>query len=178
MNVKKSIAQTFIELGNSDGFDNITINKIAKACNISRTAFYYHFEDIPDVINYYLNEKITEVMLECAKLGDVKKGIEHSTKSLLYNFPEYKKLLDSKWRIYAENYLYDNWIAFAERMFATNQKQIPITIEEKKFLTQFISGGICHYIVYGKHQELSAEVFAEQLSFMLKARLATMKKEN
>lgn len=177
MNVKKLIVQAFIEIGNNDGYDNITINKIAKACNISRTAFYYHFKDIPDVIDYYLQERISKIKTECEKIGDMKKGIEYCTENLIYNFPEYRKLLSSKWRTPAEAYLYKNWIEFAEKIFAINQKEIPITIEEKNFLIHFISGGICHYVVYGKHQEINSQVFAQQLCLMLKARLDTMKRK-
>lgn len=176
MSVKNSIVQAFINTGNCDGFDNITINKIVKECNISRTAFYYHFEDIPDLIDYYLNERISSIVNECAQIGDMKKGFEYSAENLIYNFPEYRKLLDSKWRVHAETCLYENWKALAEKIFSIKNKEIPITFEEKKFLVDFITGGICHYVIYGKHQELSAKAFAEQLYIMINARYDLMKK--
>lgn len=176
MNVKKLIVQTFIDIGNKEGFDNVTISKIVKACNISRTAFYYHFEDIPDMIDYYLQERISAIMSECAKMGDMKKGIGYSTENLVYNFNEYNKLMESKWRNVAEICMYKSWTSFAEKMFSVYQKEIPIRTTEKTFLIQFISGGICHYIVNGNHEEISADEFAEQLRLLLKTRIAGMKR--
>lgn len=176
MNVKKQITQTFIDIGNKEGFDNITINKIVKECNISRTTFYYHFKDIPDVISYYLHERISNITNVCAELRDIKKGFEYVAENLIYDFPEYRKLLDSKWRITAEISLYENWTALAENIFAIKQREVPVTSIEKKFLISFITGGVCHYVIYGKHQELSAKEFAEQLYIMLKARYDALKK--
>lgn len=176
MDVKKLIIQAFIEIGNKNGFDNVTINKIVKACDISRTAFYYYFKDLPDVIDYYLGEKISEVAKVCAGLKDMRKGVEYSTEHLIYNFPECKKLLKSKWREQTEICLHEHWRIFAEKMISANRKGIPIKEEERMFLTQFISGGICDYIMHGNHQEISIQVYAEQFCLLLNARHAFMEK--
>lgn len=176
MNLKKLITEKFIEIGYNDGFDNITINKIVKACNISRTTFYYHFKDIPDVIDYYLYEKISSVANVCAGLKDMKKGVEYCAENLIYNFPECRKLLNSKWRVQTENYLHKHWREYAKKMISSNRKGAPIMEEERKFLTDFISGGICDYIIYGDFQEISVQVFAEQFSLLLSARHAMMEK--
>lgn len=178
MNVKKLIVQSFIEMGNNDGFDNITINKIVKSCNISRTAFYYHFKDIPDVIDYFLQERIAAVANKCAGLKNMQKGVEYCAENLIYNFPECRKLLDSKWRVQTEVCLHKHWREYAKKMISSNRKGIPIREEERKFLTEFISGGICDYIVYGDHQEISVQVFAEQFSLLMNARHAIMEKKD
>lgn len=177
MNIKKQILQVFVEIGNKEGFDNVNINRITKECDISRTTFYYHFKDIPDVINFFIQERISTVMSECVKLGNMKMGVAYSAKNIVYNFPEYRALLDSKWRNYAENYMYENWSTFAEKMFTVNQKGVSITLEEKNFLIQFISGAICHFIVHGNQDEISAEVFGQQLGLLMKARFDNIKKK-
>lgn len=177
MNVKKQILQVFVDIGNKEGFDKVNINRIVKECNISRTTYYYHFRDIPDVINYFIQEKIVTVMSECVKLGNMKMGIAYSVKNIVYNFPEYRALLDSKWSSYAEKYLYENWCAFAEKMFTANQKGVSITLEEKNFLIRFISGAICHYIAHGEHEDISSEVFGQQLGLLMKARFDSIKKK-
>lgn len=176
MNVKKLIVQAFIEIGNKEGFDNITINKVVKACKISRTAFYYHFKDLPDVIDYYLHEKIEEVSNVCAGLKNMKQGVQYCAETLIYNFPECRKLLNSKWRVQTEIYLHVHWREYAKKMISSNRKGVPIKEEERKFLTEFLSGAICDFLVHGDHQEITAEIFAEQFCALLNARHAMMEK--
>lgn len=178
MNVKKLIVQAFIKIGYSDGFDNITINKIVKACDISRTTFYYHFKDIPDVIDYYLKEKISAAENVCAGLKDMKKGVEYCVENLIYNFPECRKLLNSKWRVQTEISLHEHWRDYAKKMISSNRKGSPITEDERKFLTEFLSGAFCDYIIYGDLQGISVQVFAEQFCHLLNARHAMMEKRN
>lgn len=177
MNLKKLITEKFIEIGYNDGFDNITINKIVKACNISRTTFYYHFKDIPDVIDYYLYERFLSVTNACAGLKDMKSGVEYCVENLIYDFPECRKLLNSKWRAETENYLHKYWRNHAEKMISSNRKGVPIMEEERKFLTEFLGGGMCDYIIYGNFQEISVQTFAEQFCLLLNARHAMMEKE-
>lgn len=176
MNVRRLIVQAFIEIGNKEGFDNITINKIVKTCNISRTAFYYHFKDLPDVIDYYLYKRISAVSDVCAGLKNMKEGVKFCAETLVYNFPECRKLLNSKWRVQTEISLHEHWREYAKKMISSNRKGIPIKEEERKFLTEFISGAMCDFIIYGDHQEISVEVFAEQFCLLLNARHAMMKK--
>lgn len=170
MNVKKLITQVFLEIGNNEGYDKVTINRIVKACDISRTAFYYYFKDIPDVIDYYLGQKIADVSEVCAGLKDMKKGVEYCAEHLIYNFPECKKLLNSKWRVQTEMCLHKHWSEYAKKMISANRKGIPIREESRMFLTKFISGGICDFIIYGDHTEINAQEFAEQFCLLLNAR--------
>lgn len=174
MNVKKLIVQMFIEIGNNEGFDNITINKIVKACKISRTAFYYYFKDMPDVIDNYLQDRILTVANECAGLKNMQKGVEYCAENLIYNFPECRKLLNSKWRVQTEIFLHKYWREYAKKMISSNRKGVPIKEEERKFLIEFISGGICDFIVYGDYQGISVQEFAKQFCLLLNARHAMM----
>ena len=42
--------------------DKITINDLTTDCGISRMAFYYHFKDIPDVVEFILKKKWDEIL--------------------------------------------------------------------------------------------------------------------
>lgn len=177
MNIKKLIVEKFIEIGNKEGFDNITINKIVKVCGISRTSFYYHFKDIPDVIDYYLYEKMSAVSNVCAELKNMKKGVTYCAKTLIYDFPECRKLLESKWRNQTEMYLHKHWRDYAEKMISSNRRGVPIKEEERLFLVQFISGAICDWMIHGDHQKVDVQTYAEQFCLLLNARHAMMEKE-
>ena len=42
--------------------DKITITDLTTDCGISRMAFYYHFKDIPDVVEFILKKKWDEIL--------------------------------------------------------------------------------------------------------------------
>ena len=42
--------------------DKITIHDLTEECGISRMAFYYHFKDIPDVVEFILKKKWDEIL--------------------------------------------------------------------------------------------------------------------
>ncbi len=47
---KKEIVEKGIELFKENGYDNVTVQEIAKACHISKNTFYYYFDNKEDII--------------------------------------------------------------------------------------------------------------------------------
>lgn len=59
---KKWIRKAFIELiGEKKSIDKITINELASRADITKTTFYYHYEDIYAVAEEFENELINEL---------------------------------------------------------------------------------------------------------------------
>ena len=44
-------------------FDKIGINDITSDCGVARMTFYYHFEDIYDMVSYIIQERNTKFHL-------------------------------------------------------------------------------------------------------------------
>lgn len=73
LTTKKAIAYTFKDLLKEKPFNKITVSDIAKKCDINRQTFYYHFQDIKDLVEWIcLNEvdNILEKKDECEKWED------------------------------------------------------------------------------------------------------------
>ncbi len=60
---KNRIAETFLKLSLTKSIDKITVTDITRECGISRQTFYYHFNDMSDVIAWSI-EKLAKEMLE------------------------------------------------------------------------------------------------------------------
>lgn len=60
-NMKGTIAMNFLEMAKKKDIDKITVKELAENCNISRQSFYYHFQDIYEVLEWTINRivKIT-----------------------------------------------------------------------------------------------------------------------
>lgn len=85
MKVQRLIIDTFIKMGNDNGFDDITIKKIVKECNISRNSFYYYFYDLQDVIRFYMSERFSDVISVWNESEDIRIGVEYITEKIVYN---------------------------------------------------------------------------------------------
>lgn len=55
-NTKKLIVSAFYDLAEIKPLDKITVKDVVEACGITRQTFYYHFQDILDVIEWSLTQ--------------------------------------------------------------------------------------------------------------------------
>ena len=58
---RRMLADALMEVMRGKQLDEITIADIVRACDVSRKAFYYHFEDIYDLANWTLQEEWKEM---------------------------------------------------------------------------------------------------------------------
>ena len=73
LTTKKAIAYTFKDLLKEKPFNKITVNDIANKCDINRQTFYYHFQDIRDLIEWICIDEVDHILEkkdECEKWED------------------------------------------------------------------------------------------------------------
>ena len=63
VNIKLQIADSLLKLSKEKNIDKITVKDLVEDCGISRQAFYYHFRDIPEVIEWS-TEQAFQALLE------------------------------------------------------------------------------------------------------------------
>lgn len=59
---KMAIKKTFIKLLNEKPLNQITVKDIVEECGINRNSFYYHFQDIPALIEEIVTEEADRIM--------------------------------------------------------------------------------------------------------------------
>lgn len=64
-----AIQQTFVTLAMEKPVDKITVKEIVKRCGINRNSFYYHYEDLPDLIQSIIEDQIDEAVEENKSQG-------------------------------------------------------------------------------------------------------------
>ena len=60
--VKPMIAEAFIRLSKQKNIDKITVKDLVEACGISRQTFYYHFQDILEVIEWSMEQAFEQLL--------------------------------------------------------------------------------------------------------------------
>ncbi len=59
---KKAIKETFITMLEERPLSDITVKDIAEKCEINRNSFYYHYKDIPSLIEEIVKEEAEQIL--------------------------------------------------------------------------------------------------------------------
>ena len=59
---KKAIQRAFVKLLNEQPLNKISVKDITDECGINRNSFYYHYRDIPGLIEEILTERIDKII--------------------------------------------------------------------------------------------------------------------
>jgi len=54
---QKALLQTFEDMLEATPFDKITVSALIKTCGLSKNTFYYHYQDIYELLDVWLYEK-------------------------------------------------------------------------------------------------------------------------
>ena len=73
--MKALIAETFTQLLEKEDIDKITVTKLIGECHISRQTFYYHFQDIMDVLEWSIRQQTHSLVDESLMAGDLSSAI-------------------------------------------------------------------------------------------------------
>ena len=55
---RRAIKETFLKLLNQRPLNQITVKDIVEDCGINRNSFYYHFEDLPALVEEIVDEQV------------------------------------------------------------------------------------------------------------------------
>ena len=102
VNMKQKIASTFTQLARQGDVDKITVTSLVEACGISRQTFYYHFQDILDVIQWCFQQAVEQTTLLCHQAEGPQQAMELFLSSAVENHPLILRLLRSQHRAHME----------------------------------------------------------------------------
>jgi len=68
---KKAIKDSFVELLSDRPLPQITVKDIVEKCGINRNSFYYHYHDIPSLIEEIITEEADRIIAEYQTLDSL-----------------------------------------------------------------------------------------------------------
>lgn len=75
--MKKTIAEAARKLLIDKNVKKLTVKDIVAECQITRQTFYYHFEDIPALIQWVIKQSIPQLLDEAFALKDPEKALRY-----------------------------------------------------------------------------------------------------
>ena len=94
--MKGTIAQAAITLMGK-GVRKLTVKDIVEECRITRQAFYYHFEDIPELFRWMLEQETDRMLREALSQKTAEEGLRCFFVTMINAIPYVKRGMDSNY---------------------------------------------------------------------------------
>lgn len=103
---KDLIRSEFIKLLNKKSLHNVTVTELAKQCKIERKTFYYHYENLTELIKEIFDEELDQVIEEYNETLSWEEGFILAAKFILDNKKAIKHMYESDYKIELEKYVF------------------------------------------------------------------------
>ncbi len=121
--------------------DKITISDLTDDCGISRMAFYYHFKDIYDLVEWSCMEDATRALQGKKTYDTWHEGLKQIFEAVLENKPFIMNVYHALSREQIENYLFMLTHNLLMGVVEEKSKGLEVTEEEKSFIADFYKYG-------------------------------------
>ncbi len=102
---KRAIKEAFWKLLNEQPLNQISVRKIVEECGINRNSFYYHFQDIPALIEEIVMDAADALIQKYPSIASIDEGIEAAFRFTLDNKKAVMHICNSVNRNIYEQYL-------------------------------------------------------------------------
>ena len=146
-NMKNVIADTFFAMVKERGIDKITVKDLVEICHISRQTFYYHFQDIMDVVEWSTRkgiQKAVEMTMECK---DPETVLEKVIQAARDNWEIMEGLMRSQKREYIERIFADALRDYILELVSKNAPGMQFNYDDTMVAIQFYTNGIAGVLV-------------------------------
>ena len=154
LGTEKAIFDTFEEMLEESSFEKIAVLNLSKRCGISPNTFYYHFEDIYDLLSKWFENKRKDWFKE----GDFKGSLEE----LFHYCKDHKKLIYHIYHSLSRDYLERMVFTYEKETLTNYFKNVP---ELRKFskdeideLTDFVLYGLTGTFIKFMWSDMSEDI--------------------
>lgn len=160
---KKALLNAFGELLEEKTFNKISISDLTARCGLSRMTFYYHFNDIYELMIWGLETQLLDASKDCVNYDNWKMGYLR-----IFNFAlEHKVYIKKIFQTIEQEHLKIYLNKIAERMVISviddKSDGIPINEGDKIFTAQ-----VCSHVLVGTLVTWVSLGMKEQPEFMVK----------
>ena len=110
MDMKEIIAEAARKLILEKKVKKLTVKDIVEECQITRQAFYYHFEGIPDLIQWSIKQGTRRLLEACKEQGGAEAALKYLFVFAINAIPEVRKGIESNYgKELEQKNLYQNY---------------------------------------------------------------------
>lgn len=154
-NTKLLLANTLKELLKRKPFAKVTVTEIIKLSEVNRNTFYYHFEDIYDLLLWFLNQEAINKVRNYDSIDDINDAINFTLDYIDENRDFLKNIINSVGEHDLKRFLSKDFLEIIGNYIRLAEKEMQVNIDEdyRNFLTTYITeaiAGILIELIYRK----------------------------
>lgn len=139
--VKREITETLLRLLEKKSLEKITVKELVTLCGISRQTFYYHFEDVLDVVDWWTRQGAQHLMEESLHTDDPRKVLRLFVDYTAEHRQTLQHLLASRWREQLVRRLVQVFTTYLQDMLHRMHPNLAMSpADEEAFLTFYACG--------------------------------------
>ena len=143
--MKNIIGEAFVKMVARKGIDKITVKSLIEECHISRQTFYYHFQDIMDVLEWTFRRSTQELAqrsLEAeARIGALSAYVSF----VRQNKDKLEKLIYSRRWVQIEGMLVEAVTIYLAEIARSKVQDIDISVDDMEVMLKFYASGEDHH---------------------------------
>lgn len=153
---KKALSDALKKLMEGKPFSKITVSELIADCGLNRKTFYYHFQDMRDLLRWTLRQEAIDVVKSFDLATDYEAAILFVIDYLEKNQHILNCIYDSIGRDELKLYLYEDFTEVANMIIATAENKLgkQISEEYRKLLIIFYTEGITGIVIEWLHGEI------------------------
>ena len=133
---KKAIKEAFISLIEQRPLWNITIKDIVKECGINRNSFYYHYQDLPSLIEEIIKEEAEAIIEKYPSVSSIVECFDaitefasHNKKAIMHIYRSVNREVFERNLMEVSDYFVSNYIniVLSDDKFNSLDKKTVIT---------------------------------------------------
>ena len=134
---KKALAASLKRLLADKPLDKITVTDIAEDCGVNRQTFYYHFQDIYDLVEWVYTSEATAAIGGKKTYDTWQEGFLHIFQYALENRSFITRTYHSISREHLERYLYHETYELMLGVVEEKAQGLPVREEDRAFIAHF-----------------------------------------
>lgn len=175
LKTKKKLASSLKHFMMSKSLDKITVTDIVKNCNVNRKTFYYHFEDIYDLLKWILAEEAVAVVKQFDLMVDYKEAILFVIDYVEKNAHILVCAYDTLGREEMRRFLYQDFISIIQSLIDSVEKELGVFAEKdfKQFLSNLYAESLAGILIewFKNPGNQNKEQIVEYLSIIFRSSL-------
>ncbi|MGN0203673.1 MAG: TetR/AcrR family transcriptional regulator C-terminal domain-containing protein [Coprococcus sp.] len=175
LNTKKMLSDSLKKLLKTKPFSKVTVSEIIADCGVNRKTFYYHFQDIYDLLKWTMEEDVVEVLKNYDLLLDYEEVICFVLDYVEKNEHMINCVYDSMGRDEMRRFFSKDFADMTTSVIRLGEEKFGRKLNEdffmflSKFYTEALAGILIDYI--RDKDKLSREQIVSYVSFVIKASL-------
>ena len=168
IDMKSVIAEAFKDMVRRGNADKITVKALIEECHISRQTFYYHFQDILDVMEWSIKQETKRLTQESIKADDMRSALKIFISFTADHFSVLEKLMGSQRRPQFEKFMVESMETYLGEMakYKAPKASGSFGYFDREVLLRYTACGLVGVLLtYGKNTD--PDLLASRLELIL-----------